>query len=220
MLLVKCWSLPWQQWQHVNMTIIGRAPRYRIHGTQYKTVQSWLVFKHVSTVQCSGSSFIQIQYKTKQFLYPKFSSVQYSTASRIRYIVSTVQNSIDICFVLHWYYKIQSSKSFIGVTSISNSQNCIGQSLLFISFTSVFRFVKELPHRRQLDDFCLNSERVIKNLLLLIIFKIQCQIQWTQWRQCNSGRGTGVRSRTSLSGCNWSNQEPVHIFKRGFHREI
>ena len=107
-----------------------RAPRYRIHGTQYKTVQSWLVFKHVSTVQCSGSTFIQIQYKTKQFLYPKFSSVQYSTASRIRYIVSTVQNSIDICFVLHWYYKIQSSKSFIGVTSISNSQNCIGQSLL------------------------------------------------------------------------------------------
>ena len=109
---------------------ITRAPRYRIHGTQYKTVQSWLVFKHVSTVQCSGSSFIQIQYKTKQFLYPKFSSVQYSTASRIRYIVSTVQNSIDICFVLHWYYKIQSSKSFIGVTSISNSQNCIGQFLL------------------------------------------------------------------------------------------
>ena len=112
------------------MLIINRAPRYRIHGTQYKTVQSWLVFKHVSTVQCSGSSFIQIQYKTKQFLYPKFSSVQYSTASRIRYIVSTVQNSIDICFVLHWYYKIQSSKSFIGVTSISNSQNCIGPSLL------------------------------------------------------------------------------------------
>ena len=110
--------------------IISRPPRYRIHSTQYKTVQSWLVFKHVSTVQCSGSSFIQIQYKTKQFLYPKFSSVQYSTASRIRYIVSTVQNSIDICFVLHWYYKIQSSKSFIGVTSISNSQNCIGQSLL------------------------------------------------------------------------------------------
>ena len=114
----------------VCLLIICRAPRYRIHGTQYKTVQSWLVFKHVSTVQCSGSSFIQIQYKTKQFLYPKFSSVQYSTASRIRYIVSTVQNSIDICFVLHWYYKIQSSKSFIGVTSISNSQNCIGQSLL------------------------------------------------------------------------------------------
>ena len=56
--------------------------------------------------------------------------MQYSTASRIRYIVSTVQNSIDICFVLHWYYKIQNSKSFIGVTSISNSQNCIGQSLL------------------------------------------------------------------------------------------
>ena len=93
-----------------------RPPRYRIHSTQYKTVQSWLVFKHVSAVQCSSSSFIQIQYKTKQFLYPKFSSVQYSTASRIRYIVSTVQNSIDICFVLHWYYKIQSSKSFIGVT--------------------------------------------------------------------------------------------------------
>ena len=109
---------------------LTRPPRYRIHSTQYKTVQSWLVFKHVSAVQCSGSSFIQIQYKTKQFLYPKFSSVQYSTASRIRYIVSTVQNSIDICFVLHWYYKIQSSKSFIGVTSISNSQNCIGQSLL------------------------------------------------------------------------------------------
>ena len=116
--------------QLLDGLLIFRAPRYRIHGTQYKTVQSWLVFKHVSTVQCSGSSFIQIQYKTKQFLYPKFSSVQYSTASRIRYIVSTVQNSIDICFVLHWYYKIQSSKSFIGVTSISNSQNCIGQSLL------------------------------------------------------------------------------------------
>ena len=45
---------------------------------------------------------------------------------------------------------------------------------LVFSFTSVFRFVKKLPHRRllrwQLDDFCLNSERVVKNLLVIIIF--------------------------------------------------
>ena len=77
-----------------------------------KTVQSRTEFKHVSAFQCSSSSFLQIQCKTKQFLYPKFSSVQFSTASKIRHIVSTVQNSIDICFVLHWYYKIQISKSF------------------------------------------------------------------------------------------------------------
>ena len=83
------------------VTITFKLDRLGIGFTPPSTKQYKAQLNSNMSVQFSAVAVHSYKFSTKQNSFCILNFLQCSTVTRIRYIVSTVQNSIDICFVLH-----------------------------------------------------------------------------------------------------------------------